>query len=100
MSNCKTVGSPILPSMKLAACDSTIIKDHTLYRSVVGSLQYLLITCPNLAFFVNVYVNLYILHASHTSKFEAYFMLSQTHFGVWIDHYSFTFLYFGCLFGC
>lgn len=54
MSNCKPVTSPMSPSTKLSAFDSKAMEDPTFYRSVViGSLQYLLIIRPELAFSVN-----------------------------------------------
>ncbi|KAF5464732.1 hypothetical protein F2P56_014786 [Juglans regia] len=53
MSNCKSVRSPMSPSTKLSAFDSTSMDDPSLYRSIVGSLQYLLFTRPDLAFSVN-----------------------------------------------
>lgn len=53
MNNCKPMSSPMFASTKLSAFDSISMDDPTLYRSVVGNLQYLLITRPNLSFVVN-----------------------------------------------
>ncbi|KAL3820422.1 hypothetical protein ACJIZ3_006327 [Penstemon smallii] len=53
MLNCKPVNSPMAPSTRLSAYDSTSFENLTLYRSIVGSLQYLLFTRPDLAFSVN-----------------------------------------------
>ncbi|XP_057975480.1 uncharacterized mitochondrial protein AtMg00810-like [Malania oleifera] len=41
------------PSTKLSAFDSTSVEGPSLYRSVVGNLQYLLFTRPDLSFSVN-----------------------------------------------
>lgn len=50
----KPVNSPMAPSMsKLSIYDGQPMSDPTLYRSVVGSLQYLSFTRPDLAFAVN-----------------------------------------------
>lgn len=53
MSNCKPVNSPMSPSTKLSAFDSTSMEDLTLYCSAIGSLQYLLVTQLDIAFSVN-----------------------------------------------
>ncbi|KAL3830766.1 hypothetical protein ACJIZ3_019568 [Penstemon smallii] len=53
MADCKPVHSPMATSTRLSAYDSPNFEDPTLYRSVVGSLQYLLFTRPDLAFSVN-----------------------------------------------
>lgn len=50
MLNCKPVNSFMSPSTKLSAFDSTSMEDPSLYRSVVGSLNYLLFTRPDLVF--------------------------------------------------
>lgn len=53
MTNCKPFSTPMSPSSKLAALESISVEDLTLYRSIVGTLQYLLFTRPNLYFSVN-----------------------------------------------
>lgn len=53
MTNCISVSTPMLPSTKLVALDSTSVEDLTLYRSIVNSLQYLLFTRPDLSFSIN-----------------------------------------------
>ena len=55
MSNCKPVASPLSTSEKLSVHEGTPLgaKDATNYRSVVGALQYLTLTRPDIAFPVN-----------------------------------------------
>ncbi|XP_042983338.1 uncharacterized mitochondrial protein AtMg00810-like [Carya illinoinensis] len=69
MTNCKPVSTPISSSTKLFAFDSTSMEDPSLYRSVVGSLQYLLFSRPDLAFSVNQ-VCLF-MHAPRVSHWQA-----------------------------
>jgi hypothetical protein len=55
MMNCKPVSTPMTVSGKLSAHDGVILQpqDVTKYRSVVGALQYLTLTRPDLLFPVN-----------------------------------------------
>lgn len=55
MSNCKPVSTPISTSEKLSVHDGSLLgeKDATQYRSIVGALQYLTLTRPDIAFAVN-----------------------------------------------
>jgi hypothetical protein len=52
-SNC--VPTPMLPSNKLFldAGDKLSVDDATRYRNIVGALQYLSLTCPDISFAVN-----------------------------------------------
>jgi len=45
--------TPIISSLRLTKNASTAVQDPTLYRSVVGALQYVFITRPELSFAVN-----------------------------------------------
>ena len=49
--------------------DGPAFSDHTLYRSLVGALHYLTITCPNIAHIVNSVSQ--FLHAPTTDHFLA-----------------------------
>jgi hypothetical protein len=49
----KPISSPMSTSTTLSKLDGTSISDPTLYRSTVGSLQYLSLTQPDIAFAVN-----------------------------------------------
>ena len=55
MLKCKTSPTPMSSTDKLSAADGTLLspEDATEYRSIVGGLQYLTITRPDLSFAVN-----------------------------------------------
>ncbi|KAF5465144.1 hypothetical protein F2P56_015175 [Juglans regia] len=49
----KPISSPMAASLKLSKFDSPDFEDATLYRSIVGGLQYLSLTRPDISFAVN-----------------------------------------------
>ena len=49
----KPISSPAHTGQKLSLYDGDPLPDPTEYRSVVGALQYLTLTCPDIAFAVN-----------------------------------------------
>jgi hypothetical protein len=55
MKKCKVVSTPMVPFEKLLITDGKPLrpKDATQYRSVVGALKYLTLTCPYLSFVVS-----------------------------------------------
>ncbi|XP_019173489.1 PREDICTED: uncharacterized protein LOC109169046 [Ipomoea nil] len=53
MESCKPLATPASPSTQAASHDSDAFEDPTPYRQLVGSLMYLLITRPDLAYSVN-----------------------------------------------
>jgi histone deacetylase 1/2 len=55
MSSCKSVSTPLSTSEKLSVFEGTRLGpvDATRYRSIVGALQYLTLTRPDIAFSVN-----------------------------------------------
>ncbi|XP_019150281.1 PREDICTED: uncharacterized protein LOC109147086 [Ipomoea nil] len=53
MESCKPLATPASPSTQAASHDSNALEDPTPYRQLVGSLMYLLITRPDLAYSVN-----------------------------------------------
>ena len=55
MQMCKPISSPLSPTEKLSVCEGELLgpEDSTQYRSVVGALQYLTLTRPDLSFAVN-----------------------------------------------
>jgi histone deacetylase 1/2 len=71
MSDCKPVSSPLATSEKLSAFEGTPLgpNDSTKYRSVVGALQYLTLTRPDIAFPVNKVCQ--FLHAPTTVHWAA-----------------------------
>ncbi|GKV35759.1 hypothetical protein SLEP1_g43979 [Rubroshorea leprosula] len=53
MFDCNAAATPLSPRQKLAASDSPPYLDSTKYRSIVGALQYLTFTRPDIAFAVH-----------------------------------------------
>lgn len=53
MSSAKSVATPMTPNDQLQLTSGNALTDGTEYRMVIGSLQYLHFTCPNIAFAVN-----------------------------------------------
>jgi histone deacetylase 1/2 len=53
MVDCNPINTPMMSSCKLSKVGSDNMSDATLYRSVVGSLQYATITRPEISFAVN-----------------------------------------------
>ncbi|MFS8003771.1 putative RNA-directed DNA polymerase [Helianthus anomalus] len=51
---CKPVDSPMLPTRKLLPEDGNLIKDPERYRRLVGKLNYLTVTRPDISFVVSV----------------------------------------------
>jgi hypothetical protein len=66
MKNCKPNATPLGVSQKLSIEGGTKLgeKDSVMYRSVIGALQYLTLTRPNLSFVVNKVIQ--FLHAPST----------------------------------
>jgi hypothetical protein len=54
LTECKTVDSPLETNVKLRATDGELFSDATLYRQLVGSLIYVTVTRPDLAYVVHL----------------------------------------------
>jgi hypothetical protein len=54
LTDCKIVDSPLEMNVKLRATDGELLSDATLYRQLVGSLIYLTVTRPDLAYAVHL----------------------------------------------
>jgi hypothetical protein len=54
LTNNKTVDTPIEVNARYYSSDGLPLIDHTLYRTIVGSLVYLTITRPDIAYVVHV----------------------------------------------
>ena len=53
MTNSKPIKTPCYPSSRLVPHSGVALFDPTVYRSLVGALQYLTFTKPDLAFSVH-----------------------------------------------
>ena len=53
MTDAKPVSTPMATAPKLSASSGTLLSDPTVYRSTVGSLQYLAFTRPDISYAVN-----------------------------------------------
>ncbi|KAF5455583.1 hypothetical protein F2P56_025143 [Juglans regia] len=65
----KPVTSPMSASVKLTLADGPDFEDPTLYRSTVGSLQYLSLTRPDVAYAVNKVCQ--FMHTPKTPHWQA-----------------------------
>ena len=54
MLDCKPVGTPMDPNVKLVPEQGELLRDPRKYRRLVGKLNYLTITRPNISFSVSV----------------------------------------------
>jgi hypothetical protein len=68
---CTPVSTPMASTDRLSATDGTLLspEDCTCYRSIVGGLQYLTMTCPDLSFAVNKVCQ--YLHAPRCTHWSA-----------------------------
>lgn len=91
MFDAKSVTSPMATSPSLSISAGTSLSDPTEYRSVVGSLQYLSLTHPDIAFCVNRLAQ--FMHKPTTDHWTAvkrvlrYLNGSQDH-GLYLRHHS------------
>jgi histone deacetylase 1/2 len=71
MKNCNPIDTPLSTSDKLSLTDGTLLgtEDSTKYRSMVGALQYLTLTRPDICFAVNKVCQ--FLHAPTTAHWSA-----------------------------
>ena len=71
MADCKPVSTPLSTSEKLSLHEGTLLGENntTKYRSIVGALQYLTLTRPDISFSVNKVCQ--FLHAPTTVHWEA-----------------------------
>ena len=59
----KTIYTLLVLNVKFTPMDGTPLDDPTLYRQLVGSLVYLTVTCPNIAYVIIWLANLLLLLA-------------------------------------
>ncbi|XP_022889163.1 uncharacterized protein LOC111404610 [Olea europaea var. sylvestris] len=54
LTDCKIADSPLEPNIKLRPTDGEFLPDATRYRQLVGSLIYLIVTRPDIAYVVHL----------------------------------------------
>ncbi|XP_028100524.1 uncharacterized protein LOC114299893 [Camellia sinensis] len=69
LKDCKTASTPLETQSRLTPLDGTLLSDATLYRQLVGSLVYLTVTRPDIAYAVHI-VNQY-MSAPRTPHYDA-----------------------------
>ncbi|GLU00648.1 hypothetical protein SLE2022_179970 [Rubroshorea leprosula] len=69
MSDCNAAATPMSPRQKLVASDSPPYLDSTQYRSILGALQYLTFTRPDIAFAIHQVCQ--YMHAPTQNHFQA-----------------------------
>jgi histone deacetylase 1/2 len=64
MTICKTVDTPLSVSDKLSLVDGEVLsnEDSTRYKNIVGALQYITLTRPDIAFSVNKVCQNFFMH--------------------------------------
>lgn len=53
MSQCKPLTTPTSPGRQLSHYSGVLMDDPLIYRSTVGALQYIVLTCPEIAYAVS-----------------------------------------------
>lgn len=56
---CKPMSTPLFTGTKLLPDSGTLFSDPYFYRSLVGGLQYLTLTRPDLSYAVNFFFSIY-----------------------------------------
>nr|GEV27106.1 retrovirus-related Pol polyprotein from transposon TNT 1-94 [Tanacetum cinerariifolium] len=91
LSNCNPVSSPMVTSSLLSLDDSTAFSNRVKYRQVVGSLQYVTLSRPDIAFAVNkVCQYMHALTENHWSavKWILHYLHGTVEHGMLIRHFS------------
>lgn len=99
MDNCKPYSTPCKPHQSVLAAEGELLPDPTIYRSLVGALQYLTFTRLDIAFvvnnvcqFMNAPINIHFSLVKRIIKFLHGTMKCRLHFssgtGMEISGYS------------
>ncbi|GJU05573.1 integrase [Tanacetum coccineum] len=70
LSNCNLVSSPMVTSSSLSLDDNTAFSNPVKYRRVVGSLQYVTLSRPDIAFAVNKVIPILLLKLSQRMEIQ------------------------------
>jgi histone deacetylase 1/2 len=90
MENCNPTSTPLVPSECLA-CDTGALlgtEDSFRYRSIVGSLQYLTLTRPDISFAVNSVSVSLPAYRSILGSSQAYSALCEGHARYWLTFWK------------
>jgi hypothetical protein len=103
MHDCKSAPTPLSSTEQLSLYDDTPLgsEDSTQYRSIVGALQYLTLTRPDLCFSVNKVCQ--FLHAPTTEHWTAVKRILRyctRHFENWNHFHKIIIYVFKCLLRC
>ncbi|XP_071739709.1 uncharacterized mitochondrial protein AtMg00810-like [Rutidosis leptorrhynchoides] len=91
LSDIKPVSSPMAPNTHLALGDSAIFGDPVKYRQVVGALQYVTLTRPDITFAVNKVCQ--YMHSPTNNQWSAakcilHYLQGTANFGLRLQHAS------------
>lgn len=95
MSNCKPCSTPIDTNSKLSFSAGPLVSSPTHYRSLVGALQYLTFTLPDIAYgFQQVCLHIHDLHEMHFNLIERIlrYLKATLHYGLRVQRTSPSFL--------
>ena len=73
----KPCSTPIAPNVQLTK-EGELFEDPERYRRLVGNLNYLTVTCPDIAYLVSAFSQYVIFHSQSLGSCRAYPMLLET----------------------
>nr|GEY88810.1 hypothetical protein [Tanacetum cinerariifolium] len=85
LSNCNVVSSPMVTSSSLSLDDNTAFSNSVKYRQVVGALQYVTLSRPDIVFVVNKVVLILLLKLSHMMTGLGMQMIDEADYKALVD---------------
>lgn len=88
MATCKGISTPTSTKDKMVACSGRLFSDPTLYRSIVGGLQYLSLTRPEMCYSIHKVSQ--FMHAPTEDNWSSVkrilrYLKATSHYGVFIS---------------